>query len=168
MREKARDKGRIEDIIEYSNNVSTLVEGYTLEQFIADKRTYYSVIKNVEIVGEAAYMLTKAFKKAHPETPWKIVQGMRHVLVHDYANIVSETLFDTAINDMQPLRQQMKRYLAETNWDEWQSAPDDFEDTEDVERKTNIENARKMKFKGFNANDIAEITGLTIEEIKEL
>ncbi|MBR0502587.1 MAG: DUF86 domain-containing protein [Paludibacteraceae bacterium] len=168
MREKARDKGRIEDIIEYSNNVSTLVEGYTLEQFIADKRTYYSVIKNVEIVGEAAYMLTKAFKKAHPETPWKIVQGMRHVLVHDYANIVSETLFDTAINDMQPLRQQMKRYLAETNWDEWQSAPDDFEDTEDVERKTNIENAHKMKSKGFNANDIAEITGLTIEEIKEL
>lgn len=168
MREKARDKGRIEDIIEYSNNVSMLVEGYTLEQFIADKRTYYSVIKNVEIVGEAAYMLTKAFKKAHPETPWKIVQGMRHVLVHDYANIVSETLFDTAINDMQPLRQQMKRYLAETNWDEWQSAPDDFEDTEDVERKTNIENARKMKSKGFNANDIAEITGLTLEEIKEL
>ena len=168
MREKARDKGRIEDIIEYSNNVSTLVEGYTLEQFIADKRTYYSVIKNVEIVGEAAYMLTKAFKKAHPETPWKIVQGMRHVLVHDSANIVSETLFDTAINDMQPLRQQMKRYLAETNWDEWQSAPDDFEDTEDVERKTNIENAHKMKSKGFNANDIAEITGLTIEEIKEL
>lgn len=168
MREKARDKGCIEDIIEYSNNVSMLVEGYTLEQFIADKRTYYSVIKNVEIVGEAAYMLTKAFKKAHPETPWKIVQGMRHVLVHDYANIVSETLFDTAINDMQPLRQQMKRYLAETNWDEWQSAPDDFEDTEDVERKTNIENARKMKSKGFNANDIAEITGLTLEEIKEL
>ncbi len=168
MREKARDKGRIEDIIEYSNNVSMLVEGYTLEQFIADKRTYYSVIKNVEIVGEAAYMLTKAFKKAHPETPWKIVQGMRHVLVHDYANIVSETLFDTAINDMQPLRQQMQRYLAETNWDEWQSAPDDFEDTEDVERKTNIETARKMKSKGFNANDIAEITGLTLEEIKEL
>ena len=168
MREKARDKGRLMDIIEYSGNVMTLIEGYTFEALVSDKRTYYSVIKNVEIVGEAAYMLTKSFKKAHPETPWKIVQGMRHVLVHDYASIDDRELYNTAVNDIPALQKQVERYVAETNWDEWQSAPDDFEDTEDVERKTNIENARKMKFKGFNANDIAEITGLTIEEIKEL
>ena len=156
------------DIIEYSGNVMTLIEGYTFEALVSDKRTYYSVIKNVEIVGEAAYMLTKSFKKAHPETPWKIVQGMRHVLVHDYASIDDRELYNTAVNDIPALQKQVERYVAETNWDEWQSAPDDFEDTEDVERKTNIETARKMKSKGFNANDIAEITGLTIEEIKEL
>ena len=98
MRERARDKGRLEDILEYSNNVTSLIEGHTFETFVGDKRAYYSVMKNVEIVGEAAYMLSKAFKKAHPATPWKTVQGMRHVLVHDYANIVSETLFDTAVN----------------------------------------------------------------------
>lgn len=67
MRERARDKGRLEDIIEYSNNVTSLIEGYSLEALIADKRTYYSVMKNIEVVGEAAYMLTKAFKKLHPE-----------------------------------------------------------------------------------------------------
>ena len=39
-----------------------LVEGYSFEKLVADKRTYYSVMKNVEVVGEAAYMLTKAFK----------------------------------------------------------------------------------------------------------
>ncbi len=66
MRERARDKGRLEDIVEYSNNVSLLVEGYSLEALVADKRTYYSVMKNVEIVGEAAYMLSRAFKKKHP------------------------------------------------------------------------------------------------------
>ena len=105
MRERARDKGRLEDIVEYSTNVTNLIEGYSLEALIADKRTYYSVMKNVEVVGEAAYMLTKAFKKSHPEIPWKVVQGMRHVLVHDYANVVSATLYDTAVNDMLPLRQ---------------------------------------------------------------
>ena len=119
MRERARDKGRLEDIIEYSNNVSTFIEGYTFDQFVADKRTYYSVIKNVEIVGEAAYMLTSDFKEAHPETPWKVVQGMRHVLVHDYANIDTMELYNTAVNDMPPLRQQMERYLAETDWEKW-------------------------------------------------
>ena len=69
MREKARDKGRLEDIIEYSNNVMMLIEGYSFEKLVADKRTYYSVMKNVEVVGEAAYMLTKAFKLLLMATP---------------------------------------------------------------------------------------------------
>ena len=168
MRERARDKGRLEDIVEYSRNVTMLIERYSLEALIDDKRTYYSVMKNIEVVGEAAYMLTKAFKNSHPETPWKVVQGMRHVLVHDYANVVSATLYDTAINDMIPLRNQVERYLAETDWDEWQSVADDFEDTDDDVRKTNIENARKMKAKGYSIKDISDITGLTLEEIETL
>ena len=168
MRERARDKGRLEDIIEFSTNVTNLIEGYSLEALIADKRTYYSVMKNIEVVGEAAYMLTKAFKKSHPEIPWKVVQGMRHVLVHDYATIDDKELYNTAVNDMQPLRQQVEHYLAETDWDEWQSMADDFEDTVDDVRKTNIENARKMKSKGYTTQDIAEITGLTADEIATL
>lgn len=158
----------MEDIIEYSNNVTMLIEGYSFENLVADKRTYYSVMKNVEVVGEAAYMLTKAFKKAHPATPWKFVQGMRHVLVHDYATIDDRELYNTAINDIPVLKEQVERYLAETDWEEWQTLADDFEDTDDEVRKTNIENARKMKAKGYAVGDIAEITGLTAEEIERL
>ena len=128
MRERARDKGRLEDILEYSNNVTMLIEGQTFESFVSDKRTYYSVMKNVEIVGEAAYMLSKAFKKAHPSTPWRIVQGMRHVLVHDYATIDDKELYNTAVNGIPELRQQVEKYLADTDWEVWESIPDDFED----------------------------------------
>lgn len=153
----------MEDIIEYSSNVTNLIEGYSLEALVADKRTYYSVMKNVEVVGEAAYMLTKAFKKSHPEIPWKIVQGMRHVLVHDYANVVSATLYDTAVNDMIPLRQQVQRYLAETDWDEWQSLPEEFDDAnkEDI-----VKVARSMKADGMDVEKIVKYTGLTAEEIE--
>ena len=168
MRERARDKGRLEDIVEYSANVMMLIKGYSFEALVSDKRTYYSVMKNVEVVGEAAYMLTRAFKKAHPATPWKVVQGMRHVLVHDYATIDDRELYNTAINDIPVLQMQVERYLTETNWDEWQSVADDFEDTDDDVRKTNIENARKMRAKGFPIMDISDITGLTIEEIEAL
>jgi len=168
MRERARDKGRLEDIIEHSNNVTLLIEGYSLERLISDKRTYFSVMKNVEIVGEAAYMLTKAFKKAHPETPWKIVQGMRHILVHDYANVVSATLYDTAVNSIPELRNQIEKYLAETDWQEWESVPDELDDIDDPARKTAIETARRMKAKGISDKDIAEITGLSVEQIMDL
>lgn len=121
MREKARDKGRLEDIVEYSKNVSKLIEGVSYEQFTSDIRTYYAVMKNVEIVGEAAYMLSKEFKDSHSETRWNVVQGMRHVLVHDYANIVPETLYDTATTGIPELRQQIERYLAEIDWQQWEN-----------------------------------------------
>lgn len=120
MREKARDKGRLEDILEYSNNVSKLIEGVSYEQFTNDIRTYYAVMKNVEIVGEAAYMLSKEFKDSHRETPWNVVQGMRHVLVHDYANVVPRILWGTATTGIPELREQIARYLAETDWLQWE------------------------------------------------
>ena len=165
MRERARDKGRLEDILEYSNNVTMLIKGHTLKSFVEDKSTYYSVMKNVEIVGEAAYMLSKVFKKTHPATPWKIVQGMRHVLVHDYAHIVAETLFDTAVNSIPELRRQVERYLADTEWDAWVSLPDDFEDTAD---EATLKLARQMKADGIPTENITKYTGLTADEIERL
>lgn len=165
MRERARDKGRLEDILEYSDNVAKFIKGYSFEDFVADKITYYSVMKNVEIVGEAAYMLSKAFKKAHPATPWKTVQGMRHVLVHDYAHIVSETLYDTAVNGIPELREQVAKYLAETDWEAWESQPDDYEDSVDEEM---IRLARRMKADRLAIDLITKYTGLTAEEIEKL
>ena len=163
MRERARDKGRLQDIIEYADNVTMLIDGFDLEMLVNDKRTYYSVVKNIEVVGEAAYMLTKAFKRTHTEVPWKVIQGMRHFLVHDYATIDDKELYNTAINDIPVLRQQVAQYLAETDWQAWESVPDDSDPDEDLAKI-----ARRMKAKGFAVADIAEITGLTAEEIEGL
>ena len=121
MREKLRDKGRIEDIIKYSENIRTMIDGVSYETFQNDILIYYAVMKNVEIVGEAAYMLSAEFKESHPQTPWKIVQGMRHYLVHGYANIDVHELYNTAVNDIPILRQQAETYLADTNWEEWEN-----------------------------------------------
>ena len=57
MREKTKDKGRLQDILEYSCNVEKLIKGYSFDDFVNDIRTYYAVMKNVEIVGEAAYIV---------------------------------------------------------------------------------------------------------------
>ncbi|MBO4891121.1 MAG: DUF86 domain-containing protein [Prevotella sp.] len=120
MREKLRDKGRIEDIIKYSENIRKMIEGVSFEKFQDDILIYYAVMKNVEIVGEAAFMLSAEFKEAHPKTPWKVVQGMRHYLVHGYANIDIHELYSTAVNDIPILREQAEEYLAGTSWDEWE------------------------------------------------
>lgn len=110
-------------------------------------------------------MLSKAFKKAHPETPWQVVQGMRHVLVHDYVNVVSATLYDTAVNGIPELRDQVAKYLADTDWEAWVSAPDDFDESVDEEM---MGLARRMKADGLTAEQIERYTGLTAEEIEKL
>ena len=122
MREKARDKRRIEDIISYSENVTKLIENVTFDEFVENIAIYYGTMKNVEIIGEAAYMLTKEFKALHPETPWEIVQGMRHVLVHDYAQVVPKILWNTANKDVPEIRRQAQKYLSETDWEVWEQS----------------------------------------------
>lgn len=52
-----------------------------------DKIEYYGLVKNIEIVGEAAYKLSTQFKDSHTATPWRVIEKMRHVLVHDYYQI---------------------------------------------------------------------------------
>ena len=90
---------------------------------------------------------------------------MRHVLVHDYATIDDKELYNTAVNSIPELRQQVEHYLADTDWNAWIALPDDFEDIAD---ETALKLARRMKSKGIAPADISDLTGLTADEIERL
>lgn len=168
MRERARDKGRLEDIVEYSSNVMQFVKGMTAEEFASDALSYYAVMKNVEVIGEAAFMLTKAFKAAHTEIPWKSIESMRHILVHDYARVIPRILWETANNDIPKLLNQVEKYLAETNWADWEKENDPSSDIQDAVYKSIVGMARNMRARGMSVQEIAEITGLSKFEIDDL
>ena len=81
MREPVRDRERLEHIVEAIANILDFADGKTKEELEANKLIYYGIVKNIEIVGEAAYKLTNAFRRQHPDTPWDVIMKMRHVLV---------------------------------------------------------------------------------------
>ena len=168
MREHSRDRGRLEDILKYAQNVGIIVSGISYEEFTKDIRIYYSVMKNIEIIGEAANMLTRHFRETHAELPWRQIVSMRNVLVHGYAQVSDADLWLTAKNDIEPLCEQVQRYLTETNWEEWQNGEDPFTEMDNAAYKQAVDSARKMKAKDYATQDIAEITGLTAEEIGTL
>ena len=168
MRERARDKGRLEDIIEYSDRAMQFTQGKSFEDFTTDNLLYYAVMKNVEVVGEASFMLTKAFKMTHPETPWKMIESMRHILVHDYAHVIPRILWGTVTEDLPEFRKQVEKYLAETDWNEWEKGEDLFNDTQDAVYKSIVGMAKNMRARGMSSEEIAEITGLSDLEIEEL
>ena len=144
------------------------MQGVSFEALSSDHLLYYAVMKNVEVVGEAAYMLTRAFKTAHPETPWKMIESMRHILVHDYANVIPRILWGTATNDIPELRKQVEGYLSETDWNEWEQGEDLFNDTQDAVYKSVVGIAKNMRAQGLSDEQIANITGLSDLEIAEL
>ncbi|MDE6311259.1 MAG: DUF86 domain-containing protein [Muribaculaceae bacterium] len=67
----------------------------------------------VEIIGEAAYMITKEFKSIHPHLPWRQIEGMRHILVHGYYSISPDVLLDVIKNDIPPMIPILNDYLNE-------------------------------------------------------
>lgn len=166
MREPIRDKGRLEHIVDAIDNIFSFAKEKTIDELNTDKILFYAVVKNIEIIGEAAFRLTKEFRQHYSETPWNSIVLMRHVLVHDYYQIKSKEVWKVIHEDLQPLRGQIARYLAEIDWEAWEKQ--DIAPAESAVHKNMIQTARRMLNKGFNIKEIVEITGLSAEEISEL
>lgn len=62
MRERIRDKSRLEHILQAIERIRRYTKGKTFDDFIADDMMYYAVVKNIEIIGEASNMLTEEFR----------------------------------------------------------------------------------------------------------
>lgn len=113
MREKLRDKGRLAHILQATSNISTFLEGKTAEDFLMNQMLYFAVVKNMEIIGEASYILTQEFRENHPETSWKDIINMRHILVHGYYQVDSRIVWQTIVNDLPLLKKQISGYIDE-------------------------------------------------------
>lgn len=111
MKEPVRDKGRLEHILTAIDYLSEFTNGLGYDDFVNDPLHLHAVTHNVQVIGEAVFKITDEFKTSHPETPWQMIEKMRHVLVHDYYQINLEILWDIVQNDIPPLREQIKGYL---------------------------------------------------------
>lgn len=125
MREPIRDKERLQHISAAIERILRYTSEKTYDDIVADDMMYYAVMKNIEIIGEAANMLTQDFQQLHPETPWKMVKGMRNYIVHEYFQVDDIVVWDVVKNNIPELREQINRYLSETKWEEWEQANDE-------------------------------------------
>ncbi len=120
MREPLKDRERLLHILSAIERVNRYVKGKSFEDLQTDDMMYYAVVKNIEMMGEAANMLTAEFQESHPETPWKMVKGMRNYIVHEYFQIDSVVVWDVVTNELSTLYTQIEKYLANTDWEQWE------------------------------------------------
>jgi len=100
---------RIGHIIEAIEKISRYTHGMSYEQFSADERTVDAVIRNFLVIGEATRHVPPEVRHSTTNVPWKLMEGMRHVLVHDYDSIKLDTIWKTIVEDLPPLIEPLRR-----------------------------------------------------------
>jgi len=85
----------LEHILERANKIIQFTKGMNESDFLEDEKTQSAVIRELEVIGEAAKRISDEYKNRHNEIPWKLMSGMRDVLIHDYEGIDPYTVWDT-------------------------------------------------------------------------
>lgn len=101
----------LRDILDACDECLSFVEGMTFDEFNRDRRTQLAVVKELEIIGEAARKLSPHVQRAAPEIPWQGITGMRNRLTHEYFQVNNQTVWDTVHQNLPPLRQAVARLL---------------------------------------------------------
>jgi len=84
---KRQPKLLLEDILESAEKIIDHTRDLSYDDFIADNKTIDAVVRNFEIIGEAASRLPDEFKDGHPEIDWHKLRGLRNRIVHHYFGI---------------------------------------------------------------------------------
>ncbi len=83
----------IEDILDSGHKILDYTKGLSFEEFLRDSKTVDAVIRNFEIIGEAANRLPEEFKDKHSNIDWHRIRGFRNRIVHDYFGIDYEIVW---------------------------------------------------------------------------
>ncbi len=90
------------------------IERFTAEgksRFLQDDMVQDAVIRNFEIIGEAAKRLDEDYRSAHPDVPWSALAGLRDVLIHQYEGVDLERVWAIVENDLPSLKRAITELL---------------------------------------------------------
>ncbi len=106
------DRERLVDILEAIERI----EKYAAKgekAFRRDELIQTWMVRNIEVIGEAARAVSRDLRDRHPEVPWSSIVGMRHVLVHEYFEIDLDIVWRVVSEDLPRLKDSIQSIMAE-------------------------------------------------------
>ena len=113
MSSRRRDRDDVADIQEAIQRILAYTQGMTWDVFLHDDRTQDAVVRNIEVIGEAAKNLSDTLRRRYPHLPWKDMAGARDRLIHHYFGINNEIVWQIVQEDLPALLPQIQGILDE-------------------------------------------------------
>ncbi len=101
----------LKDILSSIEFIEEFIEGILYDDFASDRKTIDAVVRNLEIIGEAAKNIDKEITNEHPEIPWERMISMRNKVIHEYFGVDTEILWETVTIDLPSLKEKIKNLL---------------------------------------------------------
>ncbi len=83
----------LDDMLQSSLKIKRYTKDLDYDSFVADDKTVDAVVRNFEIIGEAANRMDSDFRDSNPQIEWKRIRGFRNRIVHDYFGIDYEIVW---------------------------------------------------------------------------
>jgi len=99
----------IDDMLEAIGRIEQYTKNISFDNFSNDQKTIDAVVRNLEIIGEAANRLPEEFKEKHSDVEWYKIVGLRHRIVHEYFGIDIQIIWQILNNDLPVLRKDLSR-----------------------------------------------------------
>jgi len=100
----------LRDILDRITRIERYIAGGK-EAFLADTLIQDGIIRNFEVIGEAAKHLSNEVKEKYPHVPWKEIAGMRDKMIHDYLGVDLELVWKIATEKLPELKNTVEKIL---------------------------------------------------------
>jgi len=101
----------IQDMLEAIAKIQRYTAGLTTETFSTDEKSVDAVVRNLEIIGEAANRLPEDFKAQHHEVEWAQIVGLRNRIIHDYFGMDLQIVWQVLQRDLPAFNSALVRIL---------------------------------------------------------
>ena len=108
----------LDDIQSCCQKVLRFTEGITFDTFRSDEKTFDAVVRNLEIIGEAAKHVSQVIRERYPEVSWRAMAGFRDIVTHAYFRVNAYIVWDIVQTKIPQLLEQTKNILSDASADD--------------------------------------------------
>ncbi len=101
----------IKHIRDAIDKIEDYIKGLNFESFSRDNKTIDAVVREIEIIGEAAKNIGDDFKSLHPDFSFQEATNMRNMLIHEYFGVNLKVVWDTIFEDLPKLKKSVEEVL---------------------------------------------------------
>lgn len=94
---------QLEDILDAVSRIRLYTQGMSYNEFASDIKTQDAVVRNLEVIGEAARALPESIKAGAPIVEWRKIIGLRNILIHEYFGVNLPIIWDVICNKLDDL-----------------------------------------------------------------